>query len=206
MKETSKAVLRRLHDSRFATTFFKGSGIDIGCGDDPLSKYRLQFPLIEDLRPWDLPDGDAQLMSNVPNDSYDFVHSSHCLEHLSNPYEAFKNWLRICKPNGHIVVTVPDEDLYEQGQFPSTFSPHLTTWTILKDASWSPASIGVFDFLYQFRTEIEVIKVELINGSYIYGIHRFDQTQFSISECAIEFIVRKLAEEDKKLKGRYPTR
>ena len=85
MKETSKAVIRRLHDSRFATTFFKGSGIDIGCGDDPLSKYRLQYPLIDDLRPWDLPDGDAQLMSNVPDDSYDFVHSSHCLEHLSNP-------------------------------------------------------------------------------------------------------------------------
>ncbi|MEM1724783.1 MAG: hypothetical protein QXW71_03295 [Thermoplasmata archaeon] len=34
-------------------------------------------------------------MEGVPNCSYDFVHSSHCLEHLRDPREGLKNWFRI---------------------------------------------------------------------------------------------------------------
>ena len=30
MFETSKAVMRRIHDNRFATRYFVGKGIDIG--------------------------------------------------------------------------------------------------------------------------------------------------------------------------------
>jgi SAM-dependent methyltransferase len=205
MQETSKALIRRLQDIRFANTYIKGSGIDIGSGDDPLSKYQQQFPLMTGLKPWDLQDGDAQVMQNVGDNTYDFVHSSHCLEHLHDPYEAFSNWIRICKPGGHIITTIPDEDLYEQGVFPSTFNPdHKTTWTILKDSSWSPVSINLVEFLYQFKDQIEVIKVELINASFQYDIQRIDQTYHSISECAIEFIVRKRPEVEQIRKGRFP--
>lgn len=207
MQETSKALIRRLHDIRFANTYFTGSGIDIGCGDDPLSKYTQQFPLMTALRPWDLADGDAQLMASVTDDSYDFVHSSHCLEHLHDPYEAYDNWIRICKPGGHIITTIPDEDLYEQGVWPSNHNPdHKTSWTILKDSSWSPASINLIEFLYQFKDSIEVIKIDLQNSSFIYDIARVDQTYHSISECAIEFIVRKRTAPELIAKGRIPGR
>jgi SAM-dependent methyltransferase len=113
MDEASKALLRRLQDVRFCNTYFVGDGIDIGCGPDPISKFKKQFPLMKGLRPWDLPDGDAQLMNSVSDNTFDFVHSSHCLEHMRDPFEAFGNWLRICKPGGHLIITVPDEDLYE---------------------------------------------------------------------------------------------
>jgi len=205
MQETSKALIRRLHDIRFANTYFKGGGIDIGCGDDPLSKYAQQFPLMTSLKQWDLPDGNAQLMASVPDETYDFVHSSHCLEHLHDPYEAFENWIRICKPGGHIITTIPDEDLYEQGVWPSTFnSDHKTSWTILKNDSWSPNSINLIEFLYQFKDKIEVLKIDLQNSSFIYDINRFDQTDDSISECAIEFIIRKRDAEEISRKGRLP--
>jgi len=46
MKETSKALIRRLQDTRYASTYFKGEGIDIGAGDDPIAKYAQQFPLM----------------------------------------------------------------------------------------------------------------------------------------------------------------
>jgi SAM-dependent methyltransferase len=205
MQETSKALIRRLQDARFSNTYFAGSGVDIGCGDDPLSKYSQQFPLMTALKPWDLPDGDAQLMASVPDETYDFVHSSHCLEHLHDPYEAFDNWLRITKPGGYIITTIPDEDLYEQGVWPSTHNgDHKTSWTIAKNESWSSGSINLLEFLYQYKEQIEVLKVELMNSSFIYDVHRFDQTYHSISECAIEFIVRKLTPTDIARKGRLP--
>jgi len=207
MQETSKALIRRLHDVRFANTYFVGNGIDIGCGPDPLTKYTQQFPLMEGVKEWDVADGDAQVMTNAADDSYDFVHSSHCLEHMRDPYEAFDNWLRICKPGGHIITTIPDEDLYEQGVWPSTHNgDHKTSWTILKDESWSPASINLLEFLYQYKDKIEVLKVELINGAFIYNVQRFDQTYHSISECAIEFVVRKRTQEEINAKGRYPAK
>jgi len=205
MKETSKALIRRLHDVKFANTYFVGNGVDIGAGEDPLSKYVQQFPLIKSVKAWDLQDGDAQLMKEVSDDTYDFVNSSHCLEHLWDPYEAFDNWIRICKPGGHIITTIPDEDLYEQGVWPSTFNgDHKTSWTILKGESWAPNSISLIEFLYQYKDQVEVLKVELVNSSFMYDTPRIDQTYHSISECAIEFIVRKKTSEEIKQKGRLP--
>ena len=205
MRETSKALIRRLHDVRFVNTYFVGNGIDIGSGPDPITKFSQQFPLIDDIKVWDMPDGDAQQMEGVQDNTYDFVHSSHCLEHLNDPYEAFENWIRICKPGGHIITTIPDEDLYEQGEFPSTFNgDHKTSWTILKESTWSSNSINVIEFLYQYKDQIEVLKIELINQAFSYDVERFDQTYHGISECAIEFIVRKRTTEELQRKGRLP--
>jgi len=205
MNETSKALLRRLHDVRFANTYFVGDGIDIGCGPDPISKYSQQFPLMKSLKPWDIQDGDAQQMSGVADNMFDFVHSSHCLEHLWDPHEAFTNWIRICKPGGYIITTIPDEDLYEQGVWPSNFnSDHKTSWTILKKESWSYSSINLNEFLINFKDQLEILKIELINNSFIYGLERVDQTYNMSSECAIEFIVRKKTAEEIFNKGRLP--
>lgn len=88
MKESSKSVLRRVHDSRFATRYLVGEGIDIGAGSDPISLYSEIFPLMGFVREWDLQDADAQLLQGVANESFGFVHSSHCLEHLRDPLVA----------------------------------------------------------------------------------------------------------------------
>ncbi|MBV5346213.1 MAG: methyltransferase domain-containing protein, partial [Rhodoferax sp.] len=74
----------------------------------------------------------------------DFVHSSHCLEHMRDVREALKNWIRIVKPGGFLILTVPDEDLYEQGQWPSRFNTdHKWSFTIHKERSTMPSSINV---------------------------------------------------------------
>jgi len=205
MQETSKAIIRRLQDARYVNTYFRGIGIDIGAGDDSLEKYFQQFPLMSEVRAWDLPDGDAQKMENVEDNTFDFVHSSHCLEHMRDPYEAFTNWIRICKPGGHIVITIPDEDLYEQGVWPSNFNgDHKITWTIAKQKSWSPVSINVVEFLHNYAINIEILKIELINSAFMYNVARIDQTSSSISECAIEFIVRKRLQQEIIVGGRLP--
>ena len=122
MKECSKSLSRRLHDSNFLNKYFSGDGIDIGGKPDPLILYKEFFPKLKSIRTWDLEDGDAQFMESLADNSVDFIHSSHCLEHLYDPYEGLKNWLRVVRPGGYLVITLPDEDLYEQGKFLSTFN------------------------------------------------------------------------------------
>lgn len=205
MKETSKAVFRRLFDARFVHTYFVGQGIDIGSGSDSLAQYKEKFPLVTDIRSWDVTDGDAVYMAGIPDNSLDFVHSSHCLEHLTDPYKSFQNWIRICKPGGHLIITIPDEDLYEQGRHPSLFtSEHITTWTIGKNQSWSPTSINLLEFLFKFLSKIEILKIELINHVYNYDSDLQDHTLHSLNESAIEFIVRKKTQKEIENNGRYP--
>lgn len=205
MYEASKALMRRLHDSRFATRYFVGQGIDIGCGPDPISQYQEQFPLMQGCRSWDMPDGDAQLLESVADETFHFVHSSHCLEHMRDPREALQHWLRVLKPSGHLIVTIPDEDLYEQGLFPSTNnSDHKWTFTLAKPNSWSSRSVNVFELLSGVSDIAQTIKVELLDATFRYGLSRFDQTRTPVGECAIEFIMRKLPANEIARKGRFP--
>ena len=191
--ETGKCVLRRFHDHRFATRYFVGNGIDIGSGEDSLDKYKEFFPMINSIRSWDLPDGDAQFMESAKDETYDFVHSSHCLEHLYDPFVGLKNWIRVTKTNGHLVIVIPDEDLYEQGVFPSTFNgDHKCTFTIHKKESWNKdSSINVFDLL-SAQKNIKICKIELLDATFRYGRERFDQTFHSFGDCAIEIILQKV--------------
>lgn len=198
MHESSKSIFHKIKDTRYVSRYLVGNGIDIGAGPDSIGQYSEFFPLMKSCRAWDLPDGDAEIMSSVQDNAYDFVHSSHCLEHMRNPSIALDNWLRILKPNGHLLCTVPDEDLYEQGQFPSTFNnDHKHTFTIFKNKSWSSHSINLFDLLSKTNFSIEIKKIELLDSTYRYSLNeqikkpRFDQTLTPVGECAIEFIVKK---------------
>lgn len=199
MYESSKSVFQKLRDSRYATRYLVGDGIDIGAGQDPLGMYHEFFPLMKSCRSWDVQDGDAQFMATVPDNAFDFVHSSHCLEHMRDMDVALENWVRILKPRGHLICLVPDEDLYEQGVFPSTFnSDHKHTLTIYKKQSWSSASVNLFDLLSRLKQGVEVKKIELLDLTYRYTFdqafsqNRFDQTMTPVGECAIEFVLKKL--------------
>lgn len=52
---------------------------------------------------------DAVNITNVGDAVYDFVFSSHSLEHIANPLKAMKEWLRVIKPGGHIILIVPEK-------------------------------------------------------------------------------------------------
>jgi SAM-dependent methyltransferase len=136
MNEASK-VLR--HWSAWEKALLEGVGIDIGCGSNPVTAHAKRF---------DLEDGDANCITDYVFEQFDFVFSSHCLEHMRNPHEAIQEWWQLVKPGGHFILIVPDEDLYEQGVFPSRFNQdHKFTFTISKAQSWSPVSINVLELL-----------------------------------------------------------
>jgi SAM-dependent methyltransferase len=205
MKEASKSMFRRMHDIRFANRYFSGEGIDIGCGTDPVSLYREFFPKMGQVRCWDLQDGDAQYLHSIPNEHFDFVHSSHCLEHMVDPRVALHHWFRVLKPGGHLVCVVPDEDLYEQGIFPSTFNAdHKWTFTTFKQRSWSELSVNLFDLIGTLGLAAEPLKVELLDATFRYDLPRFDQTLTPVGESAIEFVIRKRLVTEIEAGGRLP--
>lgn len=157
-----------------------GKGIDIGCGSSPIGGAEA----------WDLAQGDAQYMVGVPDDTYDWVFSSHCLEHLKDPHVAIQNWWRILKIGGYLIVLVPDEDLYEQRAWPSRFnSDHKRTFTLSKDNSWSPVSVNCADLL-RFLPGHRLISLTLEDNGYDYEKLGQDQTGGS-AEASVQFIVRK---------------
>ena len=192
MRECSKSITRRLADSNFSRKYFVGNGVDIGGKPDPLSLYTELFPLLKSVRTWDWEDGDAEFMSGVSDGEFDFVFASHCLEHIRNPEVGLKNWFRILKPGGHLIINIPEEDMYEQGVFPSTYNAdHKYTWTMLKTKSWSSKSINVVEFVRVLGEQADVRKLEVIDAAYRYDLPRFDQTLSPVAECAIEIIIRK---------------
>lgn len=197
MKELSKSIARRLGDSNFIRRYFVGSGIDIGGAPDPLGLYSEFFPLMKSVRTWDIDDGDAQFMDGVTDEHFDFVASSHCLEHLNNPGEGLRNWFRIVKEDGYLVILVPDEDLYEQGIFPSTFNrDHKWTFTVHKANSWNDRSLNLFDLVRDLGPAARVEKIELLTASYRFHLPRYDQTVTPLGEAAIELVIRKAPAEE----------
>jgi SAM-dependent methyltransferase len=204
MKECSKSIVRRLHDPNFLTRYFSGNGIDIGGKPDPLSLYVELFPAMRSVRVWDWEDGDAQYLMGVKDGHYDFVHSSHCLEHLVDPREGLRNWFRAVRPGGYIIVTVPDEDMYEQGEFPSSYNKdHKWTFTIFKARSWSSKSINVLDLVRELGESVEVVKLERLTATYRFNLPRYDQTLTPITESGIEVILRKRTLDEVRCAGMH---
>jgi SAM-dependent methyltransferase len=64
-------------------------------------------------------------LSLIPSDKYDFVLSSHMLEHTANPLRALDEWRRVLKPGGALVLVVPARDGAFDHRRPITTMAHL---------------------------------------------------------------------------------
>lgn len=193
MRETNKAtVQRRLKNPHYTRRYFVGHGIDVGGGNDSLAQFLGHFPLMQSCRTWDIQDGDGQLLETIPDETFDFVYSSHCLEHLRDPIAGLNNWLRVLKKGGFLVVSVPDEDLYEGGIWPSQKNlDHKFSFTMYKNQSTMPNSLNVLALCAMFSDQVNVESVAQIRDFYREDLPReIDQT-LGNAECAIEFVWQK---------------
>jgi len=199
MQESARANRRRA-SSHLWQRVLSGRGIDIGCGDDPVNREG-KFPGITSLDTFDITDGDASYVTRYKQqESYDFVYSSHCLEHLVSPFGAIREWWALVKVGGYLAFQVPDEDLYEQGVFPSRWNgDHKHTFTMYKgsnpqDKSWSPLSVNVLD-LVRTLPGVKVWLLQLCDHNYDYSKKDTDQTFEALpggAEVNIEVILQKM--------------
>lgn len=61
----------------------------------------------------------------IPDGDYDFVLSSHVLEHIANPLKAVAEWMRLLKPGGGLVLVLPHRDGTFDHRRPITTMQHL---------------------------------------------------------------------------------
>jgi SAM-dependent methyltransferase len=202
--ECTKALPRRLRDPAFAAHYFVGRGLDVGAGPDGLSAQRAHWPKMGPVRDWDVADGDGQELPGIEPCTFDFVHSSHCLEHLHQPSKALARWLEVTRYGGYVVALFPDEDLYEQGMWPSTYNmDHKWTFTTFKAQTWSPRSLNVVQLVTALRGQAELVKLELLHATFDWQAGRRDQTA-GAAESAIELVLRRRSPEEIERGGRIP--
>lgn len=82
-----------------ALEFCKGNGLDIGAGKWPL----------KGATPVELKDGGDAM--DLPAGEFDFIFSSHCLEHLADPVAALEHWATRLAKGGVLFLYLPHPDM-----------------------------------------------------------------------------------------------
>lgn len=89
--------------------YCQGQGLDLGCGRSKISLNAIGIDL-------NYPEADmqidARLMPQYPDGHFDFVFSSHLLEELENTEATLREWLRVIKLDGHIVLYQAEKGIY----------------------------------------------------------------------------------------------
>ncbi len=97
------------HIAPSALHFCRGRGLDVGAGAWPLPGAT----------PWEIKDGcDGMKLPEADNGGWDFIFSSHCLEHLSDPVAALEHWKERLRPGGVLFLYLPHPEMrYWNPQF-----------------------------------------------------------------------------------------
>ena len=106
---------------------------------------------------------EATNLSRIANEKYDFVISSHTIEHISNPLKALLEWKRVLKRGGVLLLVCPHKERtfdhkravtkvehllqdYERDVDEHDLT-HLPEILQLHDLSMDPTSRGLQDFV-----------------------------------------------------------
>lgn len=180
-RETTKARPRRINEG-FFEKFCHGKGLDIGYGGDLLC---------ENCRGWDIEDGDAQFLNGLANSSFDFVYSSHTLEHIADSKLALSNWWRVLKPNGYLILYLPERDLYEKKKtLPSRWSASHKHFFLL-DKDQLPDTLGIVPIVNSSCRNSRIIYARICD----HGHTITDPYLQSDGEYSVELVAQKLPEQ-----------
>jgi SAM-dependent methyltransferase len=68
---------------------------------------------------------EATNLAEVADENYGFVLSSHSLEHVANPIKAIYEWKRVLKPQGKLILILPEKENTFDHKRPFTSFEHL---------------------------------------------------------------------------------
>jgi predicted SAM-dependent methyltransferase len=111
--------------------YMHGVVLDLGCGPEKIFKAP-NIIGIDDDRDAKLfgiksnPDIRADCSHRLPFvDEYaDTIFSSHLLEHIADYQSALRDWWRVLKKDGHLILYLPDEDTYPTIGMPGSNVDH----------------------------------------------------------------------------------
>lgn len=176
--ETSKAHARRIREG-FFEKYCTGKGLDIGFGGDLI---------LPDAKGWDFEHGDAQFLKGVDDNSFDYVYSSHTLEHVDNAEITLQNWWRVLKPGGYLILYIPHRDLYEKKkQLPSVFNPTHQRFFLINEND-PPDTVGIIPLLKSTLKDYELIYAKECSEGHTVK----DPLLHSDGEYSIEVVIKKV--------------
>lgn len=188
--ETTKATKRRRREEvegGFAwSKIFVGRGIDVGPENDLLP--------VEGVIGFDQAQGNAEKLDEYfPSDHFDYLHASQCLEHMRDPRCAILRWIRIVKPKGYLVITVPDIGAFERLNYPSRWNPdHRSSWSTIYLGSSFPIHIFLPQFYLELEPLVECVLSRYVEVNYNWKEPHRDQTWPATgAETWNEFVLRK---------------
>jgi ADP-heptose:LPS heptosyltransferase/predicted SAM-dependent methyltransferase len=94
--------------------FTRGVGLDIGCGTEKVFPHCIG---VDNGHHFGKSGADLMLRDAVDlqifNDNYmDFVFSSHLLEHIEDTHAALREWWRVVKEGGYLILYLPHKEFY----------------------------------------------------------------------------------------------
>jgi len=138
--------------------YCQGKGCDIGFGGDKIKKENCDG--IDYAQPYtqtgkDKVDIACDVMNEkipVPDNTYDYVYTSHLIEDFVDTKQGLESFIRILKPGGNLILVFPDQPKYEAHCI-KTGQP-LNMHHVHKDMG--------LDFMLKRLNEISWIKYETI--------------------------------------------
>jgi SAM-dependent methyltransferase len=142
---------------------------------------------------WDMchGNGDAHELAGIPPETFDYVHSSHLLEHLEDPVRFLRRAFEVLKPGGYLLLLVPHRDRYENKRLlPSNWNgDHKSYW--LPEEHDPPHTWGLLQVLKLaagVSTEWNLQYIRVCDE----GWTKPPEGQHAGGEYSIEAVVRKL--------------
>lgn len=94
--------------------YTSGRGLDLGCGQ---FKAFPHFIGVDNGHHWGMKGVDVHVdtcedLSIFSSKSMDFVFSSHLIEHIQDTEKTLKEWYRVIKNNGYLIIYAPHKELY----------------------------------------------------------------------------------------------
>lgn len=111
----------------FIVPYTRGAGLDIGCGPFKAFPHFIGIDSGEDNGGRAYPNtlhGDGQNLKKFADGGLDFVFSSHFLEHCEETVATLREWWRVIRPGGFLVLYLPHADLYPRMGEPGSNPDH----------------------------------------------------------------------------------
>jgi ADP-heptose:LPS heptosyltransferase len=104
--------------------YTKGVGLELGCGPVKLFPHFIGI----DKQAFDPAHGPSLVMDcsslHWKDGLFDFIFSSHLLEHIADTRGALTEWMRVIKPGGFLVLYLPHRDFYPNMGEPGANEDH----------------------------------------------------------------------------------
>lgn len=155
-----ESIFRR-YEMNEVIEYTKGLGIEVGCGLNKIHTGAIGINIVLSELDFGYPFG-AQIKADgisLPwfvDNSLDYVFSSHCLEHFHEPEKALREWTKVIRVGGFLVLILPHKMYYPNIGEPNANKDHKHDF-LPEDVKNLIEKIGKYEII-QFNTLHQKLK------------------------------------------------